>query len=553
MSIIQTSLFDDDFSLDLDDKEKSSKILKKLKNPKKVKEVPLEKKLKSKDIPFSEKLILVEENVYKILGKFKDKITCIYNYDELKDYIDAAIKNGIISVDTETIGTRDDIEKPATDPFTCRIAGLCLYTPGKKAAYVPMNHVNYDTEERLTNQLNEAQVGEQLRRLKSLNCIFHNGKFDYMVSWFTCGVKLPISWDTMIAAQLLNENESAALKFQYHDKIDPEQEKYNIDKLFNVELIKYYPPELFALYSAPDALETFKLYEYQKEQFEKPENQRLYNLFKNIEMPVVTVVSDMQIRGVGIDVPFANRLSRKFHTKLDEVNRLINIEMSQYKDIISQWRLTPEANFHPVDHKTYKEQKSMAEQLSDPIELTSSTQLGIFFYDILKVLKVGKDKKKKVDEETLKTISDKLPLINLLLKKREYEKYLGTYIDAIPAVASPRDGRVHPKFNQLGREDKNVVTGRFSSTDPNFQNIPARGDITSVRCMFVPTIEYPEIKGEDNTFIVPIENEVLMADGSYQWSSYLKPGDVVEGNRKVTNINIESKQVIITLEGGVNE
>ena len=193
-------------------------------------------------------------------------------------------------------------------------------------------------------------------------------------------------------------------------------------------------------------------------------------------------------------------------------------------------------------------QKSLSEKLSDPVELTSPTQLGILFYDVLKVLKLGKDGKKITDEATLLEIRDKIPLAGMILDKREYEKYLGTYIDVLPTYCSPRDGRLHAKFNQLGREERSVTTGRMSSSNPNMQNIPARGDITSVRCMFVATTDYPEIEEKDNVFEVPIENEVMLSTGEYRWSSEIKVGDILENGLRVNNINIIDNIVYLSTE-----
>ena len=515
--LVQQSLFGPEFDIVLND-SKSKKIIKKLKNPRVVKEVTTEKLLKSKTASFEEKLSRVIEEVTRVLGIYSSETRCIYSRDELHDYITAAINNGIIAIDTETLGTRTDIPKPATDPFTCKLAGVCLYTPGQKNIYIPINHVDYKTNVRWDYQLSENDIREELSRLvetKTIN-VFQNGKFDYMVLYFTCGVKVPITWDTMIGSQILNENEQAGLKFQYKDKIDPEQEKYDIDKLFDLDNLEKYPCDLFSLYAATDSYMTYRLYEYQKKEFEKPGNERLYNLFLNIEMPVVTTCAEMQMRGVGLDKEFAKRLSDKFHKKLDVVEFGIKEELKKYTDSINEWRLSVLANRHEIVNG--KQQKSLSEKLSDPIEITSATQLGIFLYDVLKVLKPDEDGKKPVDEDTLLTIKDKLPIISLILKKREYDKYLGTYIDALPLLASPRDGRIHPKFNQLGREEKGVVTGRFSSTDPNFQNIPARGNITSVRCMIVPTTEYftrYDFSSIDNS-------EELLVDGNWVWKENFK-------------------------------
>lgn len=542
-----TSLWGEDFAIQGSYTD-AKKILNKIKHPKDIKTMPVEKVIAAKNISFGDKLSVVEENVNKVLGKYKDDMRCIYTRADFHDYITKAINNGIISIDTETIGTRTDIKKPGTDPFTCKICGLCLYTPDEKSVYIPINHMDYNTNERLGNQLTEEDVTEELNRLVEAQTfnIFHNGKFDYMVLYYTCGVKVPIIWDTMIGSQLLNENEPAGLKFQYRDKINPDQEKYDIDKLFDLDKLGYYPTELFKLYAAQDAKMTYQLYEYQRKEFKKKGNEKLYKLFTDIEMPVVTVTAEMEMRGVAVDKEFSTRLSNKFHKKLDELNLTIDNEMAKYADIISAWRTTPEANYQ----KTVggKKQKSLSEKLSDPVQLSSPTQLGILLYDVLKVLKLGKDNKKSTDEAALLSIKDKLPLADMILQLREYEKYLGTYIDVLPTYCNPRDGRVHAHFNQMGREDRNVVTGRMSSSEPSLQVIPARGDIVSVRCLFVPTIEYNEVESNNDVYTVPIEDEVLLKNGEYQWSSYLKPGDILDTGERVKKIKILDNNVWVFVE-----
>lgn len=536
------SLWGDEFTL-TNDYDKLKEIIKKVNNPKSIESMSPDKVLKSKTIPFEEKLKVTEEEVNRTLGKYSEIITCIYTREGFKEYIDKAIENGIIAIDTETLGTRTDIEKPGTDPFTCKIAGLCLYTPDMKAAYIPVNHVNYKTGERWENQVTEQDIKEELSRVvdNEVFTVFHNGKFDHMVLYYTCGVKVPIYWDTMIGAALLNENERAGLKFQYRDKIDPEQEKYDLDKLFDIEQSDKYPIELFSLYAGTDPYITYKLYEYQRKEFKKAGNERLYNLFKDIEMPVVGVTTEMEMRGISVDKAFAERLSKKFHKKLDELNKVIDKEMDQYKSIIQEWRQTPEANYCKTING--KKQKSLSEKLSDPIELTSATQLSIFLYDILHILKPNKEGKKSTDEAALVSIKDKLPLAEMILKKREYEKLLGTYIDVLPTYCSPYDGRVHAHFHQLGRESNNVVTGRMSSSEPSMQVIPARGDVVSIRCMFTGTTEYKEYEQEKNYYDVPIEEEVLLLDGTYKWVSELCEDDVLCTENRVDKIKVNDRMV----------
>lgn len=447
-----------------ENKSKTKSTIKKTKSPKKVDVV---KTIHSKNISLPEKLNLINSEVLRVLGRFKENTVCIYGKQELSEYIDKAIENGITALDTET--------NNSLDPITCKLMGTCIYTPGMKNAYVPINHVDYKTGKRLENQCTEADIKEQLDRLKDTKTIFHNAKFDYEVLKCTCNCVLSIYWDTMIGAKILNENEkSAGLKQQYIDKIDSSIEKYSIDKLFEGVEYATVDPEIFALYSATDPYMTYKLFEYQKEQFSLPENTRLYSLFREIEMPVVQVTAEMELTGVCIDKEFAKRLSDKYHKKLDDIDIKINEELSKYDTKISNWRLTPEANKKTIT-RNGNEGKSKNEQLSDPINISSPTQLAILIYDILKIKPVNKKSPRGTGEDILKQLN--LPLCDLILEKRGLLKLINTYIDKLPECVSEKDNRLHAQFNQLGAQ-----TGRFSSSNPNLQNIPSKNN--EIRMMF---------------------------------------------------------------------
>ena len=210
------SLWGEEFSIP-DTKKETKKVIKKIKEPKSP-QVKTEKIIKSKTVPIEEKLKIIYENVLRILGVYKEKTQVIKTKEELSNYIDAAINNGIIAIDTET--------NNSLDPITCKLMGPCFYTPGQKNAYVPINHVNLYTRERLDWQLTEEDIKEQLERLDNVKIIMHNGKFDYQVLKITTGKQLKIFWDTIIGSRLLNENELSKLKEQYISKIDPSIEKY---------------------------------------------------------------------------------------------------------------------------------------------------------------------------------------------------------------------------------------------------------------------------------------------------------------------------------------
>ena len=449
------SLWGDDFSIK-NTKEADLELLEKTKKPLKV--VSSEKSLKSKKTSIEDKLAIIREEVLRILGGYAENTIVIKTKQQLIDYIDKSIQNGIISVDTETDNS--------LDPITCKLMGPCIYTPGQKNAYIPINHINYVTGERLDWQLTEEDVAEQFKRLENTPIIFHNGKFDYEVIKCTTGVPLKIYWDTMIGARMLNENERAGLKEQYIAKIDPSIEKYDIEHLFSGIEYAIVDPEIFALYAATDAFMTYKLYEWQLKQFNLPDNKRIFDVFKNVEIPVITVAAQMELDGVEIDKEYATRLSEKYHKKSEELDKLIETELKKYDSVIAQWRLTPDANYHPPKKAGSGEGKSKAEQLDDPVSISSPTQLAILIYDVLQYKSVDKKMPRGTGEDILVKLNEKyqIPLCDLILQKRGLEKLIGTYIDKLPECVSPKDGRLHAQFNQLGTdcitEDSAVVTSQ---------------------------------------------------------------------------------------------
>lgn len=464
---MQNNLWGEEFALP----ELTQKIIKKIKSPKDL-SVSVEKQIKSKKLTIEEKLQLVKEEVLKKLGHYKDKILVIKTKQQLIDYINASIKNGIIAIDTETNNTLDYIN--------CKLMGACIYTPGEKQVYIPINHVDLKTRNRLSWQLTEQDIKEQFERLTNTNIIMHNGKFDYQVIHCTCNIDLNIYWDTMVASRLINENEpSAGLKQQYRDKIDSNQEEYSIESLFPADgEIKYeiIDPDIFAYYASTDAYMTYKLYEWQTNRFKDKSLDGSYWIFRNIEMPIVTVVAKMELEGIEIDKEYANRLSTKYHNKIEECNKKLLEELNSIKPKIESWKLTPEANLRNSSKNNSdlvkgikKNPKSKLEQLQDPINLDSPIQLAILIYDILKCPQVSikSPRGTGVDELTSLYSKTNMNIFKIILEKRTLSKLLNTFIDTLPTTANPKDNKIHCQFNSLGTD-----TGRFSSSSPNLQQIP---------------------------------------------------------------------------------
>jgi len=451
-----SSLWGEEF--DIDDSALTKKVIEKIKKPKEVKEKTTEQKLKSKTVSDEDKLAIIAEEVPKVLGHHKDNIVTIKDYDSLVKYIDAAIEQGVIAIDTET---GDETGHGTLNSFDCFIMGACLYTPGQKYAYVPMHHTTLDGKH-LNWQVTEEQLREQLQRLVDANVfqVYHNATFDIEVIMTTCGIRLHADWDTMVASQLIDENEQKGLKTQYKMHIDPEQDKYDIEHLFLSLPYSIIDPDLFALYSATDSFMTYELFKYQRDIFRKPENEDVYWLFKNIEIPVIDAVVDMEMNGVYIDTDYASKISSIYHEKSDAVQKKIDEELENLRPMIDAWRATPEANAKPLNSKGTGYAKSKNEQLMDPPELGSSTQMAILLYDIFKVPVIDKKAPRGTGANILEELGGKIKLCELLLEKRGIDILLDTFIDAIPGYRQ-KDGRVHARFNQCG-----AGTGRFSSSNP---------------------------------------------------------------------------------------
>lgn len=514
------SLWGEEFTVK---KPEVKKVLAKVNNPKDPKVI--KRVAKSSALSILDQLALIRTNVEKVLGRYADTTRLITSIEELHKYIDKAIFNGEIAIDTET--------NNSLDPISCKIMGPCIYTPGEKSVYIPVNHVDPITHEKLDNQLTESQIKDEFSRLNNTKIIMHNGKFDYQVIKCTCGLELSVYWDTMIGARILDENEkSAGLKQQYRDKIDSSVEKYSIDHLF--ENIEYavVDPSLFALYAATDAMMTYKLYKWQMKQFDLPGNERIKWLFHNVEMPVMKVAAEMELTGVEIDSDYAKRLSNKYHQKVDLVDKEIADQLRSIRPIIEKWRETPEAKFKPTSKKPNKNgeytlQKSKSEQLADPPQLTSPTQLAILLYDVFNTPVIDKKSPRGTGEDILTKIDN--PLCELIIEKRGVEKLIGTYIDKLPACINPVDNRLHAHFNQLGTD-----TGRFSSSDPNLQNIPSKEK--AIRMMFKATSGEYEVPMIKDTYRV-IKWDQIQTSSGWKRGMDLKSGDILSSGEKIVSVS----------------
>lgn len=402
--------------------------------------------------------------VEKHLGKYIDRYTLIQNEKELADYITACIKNGVISIDTETTGL---------DPLLDDIAGICIYTPNEKAAYIPINHISYITNLKLDNQLSAEYIKKQFERFiaAGIDVIMFNAKFDIRVLRNRIGLhNIYCTWDCYLAQRLLNENEDSNALKKIHQKyvLDGKEDAFTFDELFKGIPFILVPLRTAMLYAAHDPEITYELYEYQK-RFLRVDSPRedmraIYWTFTNIEMPCVDATATMEDNGVLFDTDYQKVLSVKYNKLLDEKLDAFNKAVSVYDKEIAKYKLG-----HP-DVK-----------LDNPINVKSPQQLATLFYDILGQEVIDKKKPRGTGEEILSKIDN--PIAKAILDYRTLSKLVDTYIDKLPECINPNDDRIHASFNQYGAK-----TGRFSSDNPNLQNIPSHNK--DIRKMFIASPGY---------------------------------------------------------------
>ena len=494
--------FNKDIASKLKDKEQADKI-----------------KAAKKSVPKSNNMFdIIEQiriDVETNLGKFKDQYQCIRDKETLKQYILKANAYGELAIDTETTGL---------NPLVDDIVGLCLYFPEEKPTYVPINHYDFFSNTRLPNQLTEDEIGECLSLLTTKND-FHNAPFDIRVLKNTCKVRVSVDWDTLSGGQLLDENEEHGLKYLHGKYVSSEDEK-TFGDLFGKMSFKYVPIEYAYLYAAHDAIDTFELTDYQKRQFNLEDNQGILWLLKNIEIPLIDAIVDLEDNGVAVDMDYLDTLKEKYQVKLDNALETCNKEiMDNYLNAINKYN-----------------ESNLNKPFNLPPNISSSSQMSILFYDILGCKKVDDKKMGCTDEDCMKVFAKDYPIAKYILDYRAAQKILSTYVLNIYEIVHT-DGRVHTHFNANGAR-----TGRLSSSNPiNLQNIPSHA--TDIRKMFVGQTTYRDVdKRSDGGYIFDRCEEIQMQDETWKFVEQVKPGDILIDGSIVKVVKVKELRVLIALQ-----
>lgn len=419
------------------------------------------KKQVAKVVPksISGKVQLAKEMSQEVFADKLDRLELLDNENKIREYIDCAITNGIIAVDTETNGL---------DRIDGKIAGVCLYTPGQKGVYIPVRHESFMTGIELKTNISPEFMHEQFERMNKSNIkyVLHNAKFDMHILWWMLGIKIIPYWDTQIGSQLLNENEPHKLKVLYKKYVDNSDENSKVasfNSLFKGIEFNKVPPDVAYMYASFDPIMTYELYQFQYNfidingKYCKEKGlERVAEVFRNIEMPLIQVVFEMECTGVKIDTELADKLKAQYTKHKDAAEEKFNLEIEKLNDKFDKLMIKNPAAYNKLFKDGIRK-----------VSISSPTQLAILFYDILEFESPDKKSPRGTGEAILKSFNH--PLVDSILEYRSMSKLLSTYIEAIPSHIAKRDNRLHANFNQYGAK-----TGRFSSSDPNLQNIPSQ-------------------------------------------------------------------------------
>ena len=325
-----------------------------------------------------------------------------------------------------------DIETTSVNPMTCDIVGFSFSTKEHTGVYIPVHYP--EREDSLFDDYTNRVI-ELMRPIMENSSIPKTGqniKFDALIL-LRHGLKVEgIRFDTMIAAHLLKPEfrslklDNLSLEYLNYpmvpieDLIGSGRNQISMAEV-DIEKVSFYAAE-----DADIALQLTRIFE------KKLKKESLYSFFSEVEIPLLSVLLEMEFNGMFIDSDLLKSMSTKIGKK---INKLVT-------------NIYSESGYE--------------------FNVNSTQQLAKILFEIKGLPEV---KKRSTAEDVLEKLKNKHVLPGLILEYRKLNKLKNTYIDSLPELVNPMSGRIHSTFNQTI-----TATGRLSSTNPNFQNIPIRTD-----------------------------------------------------------------------------
>ena len=353
--------------------------------------------------------------------------------EDARKLFDFFITKQILCLDTETT---------SINPIDAELVGLSFSVEEGKAFYVAIP-AEREKAERIVNIF--KPLYESTKILK----IGQNIKYDMEVL-MNYGVRLAAPmFDTMLAHYVLQPEQKHNMDILAETLLN--YQTIHIDELIgpkgkSQKNMRDISPADICDYAAEDADITLRLYNVLKPRLKEAD---VEDLFYNIEMPLVPVLAEMEMNGVLLDTNALAETSKVFTDRMTQI------------------------------------EKNIYELAGHQFNIASPKQVGEVLFGEMKI--VDKPKKTKTgqyvtSEEVLQQLRSKAPIVDHILEHRGLKKLLGTYVDALPKLINPHTGHIHTSFNQAV-----TATGRLSSSDPNLQNIPVRGeDGKEIRKCFIP-------------------------------------------------------------------
>lgn len=336
-----------------------------------------------------------------------------------------------------------DTETTSMNPIDAELVGMSFSFAENQAFYVPVP-ANQEEAQKIVNEFKPLLEKEQTLK------IGQNIKYDMLVlRRYGVEVKGPL-FDTMIAHYVLQPELHHGM--DYLAEIYLKYETIKIEELIgpkgkNQRNMRDLAPADVYKYACEDADVTLKLKHKLEEELKK---NNCEELFYQIEMPLVAVLTYMEWNGVRIDTEALKQTSAHYTERMNQIEQEI-------------YTLAGES-----------------------FNIASPKQVGDILFDKLKITDKAKKTKSKgqyiTSEEVLESLRHKHEIVGKILDYRGLRKLLSTYIDALPELINPRTNKIHTSFNQAV-----AATGRLSSSNPNLQNIPIRNeDGKEIRKAFIP-------------------------------------------------------------------
>lgn len=376
---------------------------------------------------------LFENSSFETLKTTAHNYKLVENQEDLEKLRDYFLTNKILSLDTETT---------STSAIDAELVGLSFAVKEFEAFYVPIPPKR-EAAVQIVNIFKEVYENEKILK------IGQNLKYDLEVLRnYDIHLAGPM-WDTMIAHYLIQPE--LRHNMDYMAEIYLNYKTIHIDELIgprgkNQKSMRDLSPAEVYEYAAEDADITLRLKNKLEPELKKFDCDKL---FYEIEMPLMPVLAEMEMNGVCLDTVSLAETSKQFTNRMNEI----------------------EARIYELAGETFN--------------IASPKQVGEILFEKLKI--VEKAKKTKTgqyvtSEEVLQQLRNKHEIVADILEHRGLKKLIGTYIDALPKLINPTTGHIHTSFNQTI-----TATGRLSSSDPNLQNIPIRGeDGKEIRKAFIP-------------------------------------------------------------------